>query len=254
MITLIDGSNMLHRAMYNADSKLGIHPLRELYLRFMSCPDNTIVVWDGMHSKKRRRDLFPGYKQRPDKAEDVAASFDIMKELLCHCYTMQVEIPYWEADDVLATLALDYANGEQEVTIESNDQDFYQLTHNPLISLPMMKSLPCLPEHTCVYKALVGDSSDTIPGWKGFGPARWGAVSPIADQLERCLRDKDWESWEAIDWPKGIKPTQDSFFQCCIFYEIVQLQRVPEADFENNYLMGKPSPAMAEEILGRWRI
>ena len=254
MIYLVDGSNMLHRIMYGADSKLGVHPLRECYLRFLGCDPNTIVVWDGMHSKKRRRDLFPGYKQRSEKAEDIAASFDILKEILCHCPVTQIEIPYWEADDVLYTLALDYARGGQEVRIETNDQDFWQIADEPLIHLPLVKPLPCDPEHTCLYKALCGDSSDTIPGWKGFGPKRYEAMQHQHDIMQACLEQKNWESWKDLNWPKGITVDEQSFFQCCIFYQVVTMQKVPDADFEGNYLCGKYSPAMAEQILDRWRI
>lgn len=255
MITLIDGSNMLHRSMWNADNKLGIHPLREIYIRFLNAnPDHTIIVWDGKNSLKRRRDLYPAYKRRPEKAEDISASFDIIKEVLCHCPVMQIEIDGWEADDVLYTLAHYFNKIGQPVTIETNDQDFWQLASLEGIKLPMVKQLPCLPNQTTLYKALIGDKSDTIPGWKGFGPARWEAMCQFSDEIEKCLQTEDWEGWNKLPWPKGVSVTQESFFQCCIFYKIVTMQEVPEQEFEDCYIVGKAEPALAEEIFARWRI
>ena len=181
---------MLHRALWNQDNKLGIHPLREIYIRFMASDPNMIVVWDGFNSLKRRRDLFPGYKQRPEKGDDVKASFDMLKEVLCHCPVTQVEIPTWEADDVIYTLACDYADQDMPVRIETNDQDFFQLATYNCIHLPMVKPLPCQPENTCLYKAIVGDQSDSIPGWRGFGPTRWAAVEYQADVMKKCLETK----------------------------------------------------------------
>lgn len=146
MITLIDGSNMLHRAMYSVTSKVGIHPVRDLYVRFMGADRNTIIVWDGPHSIARRRAIYPGYKQRPEKPDDIKAAFDIVKEVLCHCPVMQVEVPYWEADDVLYTLANDYLAQGLTVKLESNDQDFWQMATDPNLKLPMVTPLPCLPD------------------------------------------------------------------------------------------------------------
>lgn len=254
MLTLVDGSNMLHRAMWDEKNKLGIHPIRELYIRFMAADPDTFVVWDGYNSLKRRRDIFPGYKQRPEKAEDIKASFDILKAVLCHCPVTQVELPTWEADDVIYSIALDYIDQNIPIRIETNDQDFWQLAKYDCINLPMVKPLPCLPEYTCVYKAIVGDSSDSIPGWRGFGPARWEFMQSQADIVEKCLQTKDYEVWSRLLWPKGIKIDEESFFQCCIFYEVVTMQRVPEKDFTDNYFCGKAQPALAEEIFAHWRI
>jgi hypothetical protein len=254
MIHIIDGNNMLHRKMWDAPNKMGIHPLREIYLRLMNASKNTIIVWDGLHSRKRRRDLYPGYKQRAEKTEDITASFDIIKEILCHCNVTQIEIPYWEADDVIYTLAIDYTEAKQEVIIETNDQDFWQLADNPLINLPLVKALPCNPAETCIYKALVGDISDTIPGWRGFGPTIWTQMEEHVYEIGDCLENKDWTSWQDIPWPKRLAVTEESFFQCCIYFQVVTMLSVPEAEFEGNYICGKPNPALAEEILARWRI
>ena len=253
MITIIDGSNMLHRAMYNVGGKVGIHPLRDLYVRFMNAPKNTIIVWDGMHAIKRRRDLYPGYKVRPEKGEDIKAAFDLLKEILCHCPVMQVEVPYWEADDVIYTLTNEYLAQGLTVKLESNDQDFWQMAGDPNLDLPMVTPLPCEPHHTCIYKALCGDASDKIPGWRGFGDKKWEQLQDF-ELIKKALETEDYDAWEAIDWPKGVTPTTENFYNCCIFYKIVQLQKVPEDAFNGNYMVGKTNYAQAEMIFDRWRI
>lgn len=255
MLKLIDGSNMLHRAVYDIENqkKYGVHPVRDIYLRFMTADHSTMVVWDGPHSNRRRREVYAGYKSnRPEKAEDIAATFDIVKRLLLFCPVIQIEIPYWEADDVLYTIAKQ--NAGQTMTIETNDTDFWQLANVETVSLPMVKPLPCLPEHTVTYKAMVGDPGDNIKGWIGFGPKKWEAVCHIADEITRCLREEDYNGWLHIPWPKGVIADYGTFFQCCTYYKIVQMQLVPEADFVSNVVVGQPRPALAEEILNEYKI
>jgi hypothetical protein len=68
------------------------------------------------------------------------------------------------------------------------------------------------------------------------------------------LRERNYYKWQIIPWPKGVTVSEESFFPCCIYYEVVTMLKVPEEDFKDNYICGKPSPALVEEILGRWRI
>jgi hypothetical protein len=254
MMKLVDGSNMLHRTMYNVENKFGIHPLREQYLRFMSPNGGTIIVWDGVNSNQRRRELYPGYKQRPEKGEDIKAAFDIIKEVFCHCPVIQVEIPTWEADDVLYTMAINLAAEGTDCAIETNDQDFWYLAGHSHIKLPLVKELPCLPHLTPVYKALVGDQSDKIPGWRGFGSARFNAMQDYMQEIESCLKDSDWNRWQELPWPKGVTVGADEFFQCCIYYQVVRMQVVPEEEFHGNFITGESNPALAEEVFARWRM
>jgi hypothetical protein len=53
---------------------------------------------------------------------------------------------------------------------------------------------------------------------------------------------------------KGVNVNEESFFQCCIFYEVVTMQIVPEEEFANNYICGKYAPTLAEEVFARWRL
>lgn len=252
MYTLVDGSNLLHRTMYDVDTKkLGIHPIRELYLRFMMADHRTWVVWDGYNANKRRRDIYPGYKgNRPEKGEDITAAFDILKEVLCFCPVIQLEIPTWEADDVLFTLA---KRMKDECIVETNDTDFYQIW-NEGVQLPLVKPLPCLPERTCLFKALVGDQADNIKGWRGFGPKRFEAVAHVSDEIERCLREEDYNGWLHINWPKGVIADYGTFFELCTYYRVVQMQIVPDDMFDGCVSVGTSNPAAAEQVLDKYRM
>lgn len=255
MINLIDGSNMLHRAMYDTAGKVGVHPLRDLYIRFMSTNRETYVVWDGAYSNARRRCIYPGYKSnRPEKAEDIKASFDIMKEILIHCPVTQIEIPSWEADDVIYTMAKEYLGEGKEVRIETNDSDFWQLGVHPNCQLPMIKSIDCEPRHTRLNKALLGDKADAIPGWRGFGPKKWEAMANHYDEMQLIIELEDYDAWATLPWPKGLVPDYGSFYDVCTYFKVVTMQEVPANEFLGNIVIGVQNYARAEEIFAKWKI
>jgi DNA polymerase-1 len=150
-------------------------------------PEYLGVVLDAGSSK--REEIFPAYKATREKMPDeLRASLPRIEKIL-HGFRIPVlRLPDHEADDVIGTLAIQAAERGLEAVIVSGDKDFYQLI-GPGITLlnpgrggpsgieeewvdegNASERLGVPPERVTDYLALIGDSSDNVPGAKGIGP------------------------------------------------------------------------------------
>jgi len=136
-------------------------------------PNQVILVKDGKGSRKLRQEVYPPYKKRPEKNPVFLEQFNLMQDMveetLWSYGALSVVKDGYEADDILAAA---WAKGDW---IWSKDGDlmaagdwYYNGVRNP-----SDKFLGIAKEHIVVYKSLVGDASDKIPGCKGFGPAKF---------------------------------------------------------------------------------
>lgn len=127
-----------------------------------------------------RKTLFPEYKAGRDKQpEDLSAQLPLIAEL-CEAFGVkQVEVPDFEADDVIASLAATAPEGA-EICIVSTDKDLMQLVRPGVELLDSAKGrridaaaveerFGVPPEKLLDVRSLVGDPSDNIPGVKGIG-------------------------------------------------------------------------------------
>lgn len=151
-------------------------------------PMSMVLVVEGLHSKSLRQSVLPNYKggdgdKRPQEAYE---EFNKLKQRLLDTFlalgATAVTQDGVEGDDVIGYLA---TNLEGEKVIDSGDGDLSVLisdgsTGTTGVSLyrqgTFVKENPLGPfpcKYVTVYKALVGDTSDKIPGAKGFGPAAW---------------------------------------------------------------------------------
>ena len=133
--------------------------------------------------KNFRHDLYKDYKaNRPPMPEELREQLSPLKEI-CNAMGMPViEIPKVEADDVIATLAEMGARQGMPIVISSLDKDLMQLVEDPLIK--MMNTMNnqvydvagvegkfgVHPNQIIDYLALVGDTSDNVPGVPKVGP------------------------------------------------------------------------------------
>ena len=141
------------------------HSIRECLNHVINAPAPTIVVWDGKDSRKRRRRIYEGYKsKRPPLAEDIRQQFELLEALLHLTSVTSIKVDGFEADDVIAHLAAEWKVGP--VLVYSTDRDLLQL---PNVRLDGDNSIKCERRYLRLYKTLVGDPSDAIPGIPGFG-------------------------------------------------------------------------------------
>lgn len=167
-------------------------------------PDYVGFVLDAGDSY--RTEVFPEYKATREKMPDeMAASLPRVREIVEGFRVPVIEVPDWEADDVIGTLARQAAERGVRTVIVSGDKDFYQLidemTHllNPGRGGPAgvdeervtpenaSDRLGVVPAHVTDYLALIGDSSDNIPGVRGIGKKTAPALIERFGDLDSIL-------------------------------------------------------------------
>ena len=146
------------------------------------CPTYMIVAFD--KGKTFRHEKYEQYKDgRIEMPDELKVQFPLAKELLTHMGIKYYECDNYEADDIIGTFAK-YCDEEEDFigTIVSSDKDLLQLiSHDVDIKLLKQKdyiryneksfkdAYGIEPINIIDLKALMGDSSDNIPGVKGIG-------------------------------------------------------------------------------------
>jgi DNA polymerase-1 len=159
-------------------------------------PDAMLVFFD-LGGAQDRLALLPEYKaQRKETPEPLEKQIPAIKELTRAMGLVGVELDGVESDDLVASQAHALGNAGHEVLIVSADKDFAQCvdervkvllpppTANPKVGWRVLdaagvrEKFGVPPERIAEYLALIGDTSDNIPGLDGVGPktaAKWFA-------------------------------------------------------------------------------
>lgn len=195
-IILVDGNNLLFRSYYataysgNFMKNSKGFPTNALYgftnminkIINEECPTYMIVAFD--KGKTFRHEKYEQYKDgRIEMPDELKVQFPLAKELLTNMGIKYYECDNYEADDIIGTFAK-YCDEEEDFigTIVSSDKDLLQLiSHDVDIKLLKQKdyiryneksfkeAYGIEPINIIDLKALMGDSSDNIPGVKGIG-------------------------------------------------------------------------------------
>jgi DNA polymerase-1 len=206
-LILVDGSGYLYRAFHAlpplTNSKgeptgalLGVLNMLNKMIK-EEAPDRIAVVFDAP-GRTFRDELFEKYKEhRPPMPDDLRAQVEPLYETVGAMGVPLLRVPGVEADDVIGTLAKRGAAAGYEVLISTGDKDMAQLV-GPTVGLINTMSntrldrggvkakFDVFPEQIVDYLALVGDSSDNIPGVTGVGPktaAKWLNLYGTLDEL-----------------------------------------------------------------------
>lgn len=183
----IDGKNLLYRCLYaNADDEsnaidktanMFINNLIE-YKRHADA-NHIHVFWDEDRNKVWRRYVYPGYKDRDDSIyvnsfkTNLHTSITVLRDILSYLPVRQYWCERQEADDLIyaASILLE----PNQVVIFSTDSDMTQIPYRyrhvkvyhhkkGLLDTPSIDPV--------LLKCLMGDSSDSIEGYKGIGPVK----------------------------------------------------------------------------------
>ena len=191
-VFLIDGSSYLYRAFHAMPpltTSTGLptgavkgvtNMLRNLR---KENPDSYYLSIFDAKGKNFRHDIYKDYKaNRPPMPEDLREQLSPLKEI-CNAMGMPViEIPNVEADDVIATLAVMGSQQGMPMVISSLDKDLMQLVKDPLVKMMntmnnqiydvagVEEKFGVHPTQIVDYLAIVGDTSDNIPGVPKVGP------------------------------------------------------------------------------------
>lgn len=215
---LVDVSSLFFRAYYAIrplTSPAGL-PVNAIY-GFLSMvvklikdenPEYLVFCYD-RKEPSFRKDMYENYKaNRSETPEDLAPQIPYIKKLADLLGIPSVEVAGYEADDLIGTLSEIGLKQNFEICIVSGDKDFGQLVKPHVTLLDTMKEtridsagvkekwgIP--PEQFIDYLALVGDTSDNIPGVKGIGPKgaqklleQFGSLDSIYSRLEEVTNEK----------------------------------------------------------------
>ena len=195
---LVDGFNLAYRCFFAIPelSRTDGFPTNALHgwvkslwrLSDQEKPDGVVVFFD-LGGAQDRLLLLPEYKaQREEMPEALSRQIPIIKELKRAMGLGGIEESGVESDDLLASHAASLSRRGDQVLIVSSDKDFAQMVgENVKIMLPPPTANPKLgwrvmdaagvtekfgvpPQRIAEYLALVGDTSDNIPGIPGVGP------------------------------------------------------------------------------------
>ncbi len=261
----IDGNSILNRAYY------GIRPLTTrdglythavfgflttlLRLTAEENPDALCVTFD-LHAPTFRHKADAAYKAtRKPMPEELRMQVPVLKEVLDALNIPRYELEGWEADDLLGTISRKCAASDWECVVVTGDKDSLQLingttkvklvstrlgqtTTKDMTEAAFREEYGFAPIHMIDLKALMGDSSDNIPGVKGVGektamglvqmygsiehlynhmpeivtapdtPAKPGVVKKLAEG-EEAARHSYWLATIVTDAPLDFRPEEN---------------------------------------------
>ncbi len=217
-LALIDGYGFVFRAYHSLPpltrpdgTAVGaVFGFTNMLIKLLASLDvsHVAVVFDS-GSKTFRNDIFPDYKaNRPPCPEDLKPQFEIVRHSAEALNLAILEKVGFEADDIIATIAKKSAAEGYEVLIVSSDKDLMQLVNERVFMYDAMKNkfireaevkekFDVEPSKVLDVLALIGDSSDNIPGVKGIGPktaaeliAQFGTLENIFANLDKIKQEK----------------------------------------------------------------
>lgn len=188
---LIDGSSYIYRAFFairNLSTSTGlptnaVYGFTRMLMKIIQekKPDYVAVAFD-VKGPTHRHQIYPEYKaNRPEMPDDLQPQIPYIKRMVEGFGIPRVEMQGMEADDVLGTLARLGEDKDLEVVLVSGDKDLLQLVGPHVTVYDTMKDtvsgeaevkerFGVEPERVIEVMALMGDSSDNIPGIPGIGP------------------------------------------------------------------------------------
>jgi DNA polymerase I len=229
-VFLIDGYALIYRAFFamiqrpllttRGENTSAAFGFTRFLIKILSehDPEYLGVVLDAGTSK--RTELYPEYKATREKMPtDLEWSLPKIRDVIEAFRVPVITLADHEADDVIGTLARQAAASGLEAVIVSGDKDFYQLIGDHICLLNPGRGgsagveeewvdlgnagrrLGVPPQHVADYLALIGDSSDNVPGAKGIGPKtaiqlieQYGSVESILQNAENVANKRARES------------------------------------------------------------
>ena len=189
-VYLVDGSGYIFRAFYGLPPMTNpdgvpvnaVFGFSKMLAKLLSDSGTSrfAVIFDSSRVSFRN-DIYPEYKaNRSDPPEELVPQFDLIRDATRAFNVPCIELPGFEADDLIATFARMAREEGHEVVIVSSDKDLMQLVGDGVSMLDPAKNLTIGreevverfgvgPESVIDVQALAGDSTDNVPGVPGIG-------------------------------------------------------------------------------------
>ena len=270
-LLILDGNSVINRAFYGVQALTtrdglftnAIYGFLNILERMEKeeQPEAVCVAFD-LHGPTFRHERYEGYKaNRHGMPEELAQQMPVMKQVLAAMNIPVYECQGWEADDIIGTVGKICGNNGWECVIATGDRDSLQLIDEHVkvrlvISKPGQTNVTLYdtekfvseygfqPPKMVDLKALMGDSSDNIPGVAGVGPKtatelllKYGSLDGVYENLsDPTIRPKLREKLEA---------GKDSAY---LSYELATIVPKAPIDFEPKDALVQPynKPALYE--------
>jgi DNA polymerase I len=233
-------------------------------------PSHLAVVWD-THAPTFRHQMDPSYKaNRPPQPEELTIAIPIIKEMIDHFGIKNLESDGYEADDIIGTLAKQAEAASADVYLVTPDKDFMQLVDDHIKMLKPLNNgdgfdlidrdgvvnyFGVQPEQVIDVLALIGDTSDNVPGVPGIGKKgapelilQYGSIEKlieaapeisskrvregITENAEQALKSRelvtiktdvpDIISWKSLQWEGPDTASLGPFFKRMGFRTLMQ--------------------------------
>ncbi len=254
-LLVLDGNSILNRAFYGIrllSNKDGLYTnavygfLNILHkLQTEQAPDGVCVCFD-LKAPTFRHRRYEGYKaQRKPMPEELAVQLPLIRQVLDALNIPRLELEGYEADDLIGTIARICEEKGWETAIATGDKDSLQLvtekTHVLLVSSRMGQTTTkemspesfreeygFAPEKIVDLKALMGDTSDNIPGVAGVGEKTAMGLLQTYGSLEAIYQDLS-----ALDVKDGVRKKLDAGRESAqLSYELATICRQAPMDFD----------------------
>jgi DNA polymerase-1 len=213
-VFLVDGSGYIFRAYHalppisrksdglQLNAVFGFCNMLWKLLRDMKAdekPTHLAVVFD-LSEKTFRTDMYPAYKaHRPDPPDDLRPQFPLIREAVNAFDLPCLEQRGFEADDLIATYVRQACEAGATATIVSSDKDLMQLVNDRVVMFDTMKDkrigraeviekFGVPPDKVIEVQALIGDSTDNVPGVPGIGVKTAAQLIGEFGDLETLLK------------------------------------------------------------------
>ena len=280
-LMVLDGNSIVNRAFYGVSQNLTTRagqPTNAIFgflniltkLLDEGKPDALCVTFD-RKAPTFRHLAYEGYKAtRKGMPDELASQLPLLKDVLAAMNIPMYELDGWEADDLIGTISAKDTAAGWETVIVTGDKDSLQLvtdtTTVKLVSTRMGRTTTrdMTPEafreeygfdpiHIIDLKALMGDSSDNIPGVKGVGEKtamalvqRYGSI----DDLYAALPEVEMAPGTPAK-PGVIKKLTEGEDQARMSYDLATIHTDAPIDFapENNLRKEPNGPALYQLFL-----
>ncbi len=254
-LLILDGNSVINRAFYGVKALTNREGLfTNAIFGFLNIlermereenPDAVCVAFD-LHGPTFRHEKYEGYKAtRHGMPEELAQQMPVMKQVLQAMNIPIYACQGWEADDVIGTVSRICSNNDWECVIVTGDRDSLQLidenVHVKLvISRPGQTNATLYtvekfreeygfdPPKMVDLKALMGDSSDNIPGVAGVGPKtatelllKFGSLDGVYEHLD-----------DPSIRPKLREKLENSRENAYLSYDLATIRCTAPIDFE----------------------
>lgn len=213
-LMIIDGNSIINRAFFglgqggrltapDGTPTGAVYTFLNMFLRYFNeyQPTHICIAFDRPEPTFRHK-RYEDYKAtRKGMPEELAVQMPILKSCLEALRIYNVEKAGYEADDIIGTFAARYGSKELPVYILSGDRDDFQLLNENVTQIYpqnrgettvytpelVFEKMGVRPDQVVDLKALMGDSSDNIPGVKGVGEKTAVKLLQEFDTLESVL-------------------------------------------------------------------